>query len=417
MPLCTARKTGEVGGGGATPPHGAALMPTETPLWIAGAMSGTSLDGVDVALLRTDGARLFEIGPSLYRPYAPAERAALKRALGAVAARSTAELRADPAPAPEATRVVTEAHRAALADLIAQASGAGAPGPDLLALHGQTLLHRPDEGFTLQVLDAQALADAFSLPVAHAFRVDDVAAGGQGAPLASLHHFALVASAEAGRDPGAPVAVLNLGGVGNVTFVDPTAPGPEAPGALLAFDTGPANALMDDWMAARAGRAYDVDGAAAAAGRADTAAVERWLAHPYYAAQPPKSLDRDAFAPVSADLAGVSIEDGAATLALYTARSVARAATWAPRSPARWLVTGGGRRNPTLMGLLRAALAAPVEPIEALTVGGRAVDGDMLEARAFAQLGARMLAGDPITVPGTTGAPRPLTGGRVTRPV
>ncbi len=374
-----------------------------SPIWVAGAMSGTSLDGVDVALLRTDGARIDAFGPALCRPYSADERRVLKAALADAAARSTAALRSAAGAFPEARAVVTAAHREALGALLARAD---AP-PALVSAHGQTLAHRPEAGLTLQILDAQALADAFGTPVAHDLRAADVAAGGQGAPLAPLHHFALARAA----GETAPVAVLNLGGVGNVSFVDPSLAAPEAPGALSAFDTGPANALLDDWMAARTGAPLDRDGAAAAAGAADLDLVSQWLKHPFFAVPPPKSLDRDAFVRLPEALAGRSTADGAATLTAFTARSAALAARWAAQPPARWLVTGGGRRNPTLMRFLAEALDAPVAPIETWRVAGAPVDGDMVEACAFAQLGARVLGGLPISFPGATGAPRPLTGG------
>ncbi|MEO1328045.1 MAG: anhydro-N-acetylmuramic acid kinase [Pseudomonadota bacterium] len=382
-----------------------------TPIWIAGTMSGTSCDGVDGALALTDGEIVAGYGPTAYRAYSVEERGVLRAAMAAAAGRGSADLRSDPDLFPAARAVVTAAHLEIFRTLVEAAEGAlGAP-PALLAAHGQTVLHRPDDRFTLQILDAAAIAEQLRLPVAHDFRTADVAAGGQGAPFASFHHFALLKSAGETR----PTAVLNLGGVGNVSFVDPSADAPEAPGALLAFDTGPANALIDDWVLERTGARYDADGRLAAAGTADRARVARWKSHPYFAAPPPKSLDRDAFA-VRGDLDGLSTEDGAATLLRFTVETVALAARAAPAPPARWLVTGGGRRNPELMRQLAEALAAPVAPIEALTVAGQAVDGDMLEACAFAQLGARVLAGRPLSAPGTTGVPAPTSGGRIARP-
>ena len=190
------------------------------------------------------------------------------------------------------------------------------------------------------------------LPVVWDFRTADVASGGEGAPLVPFFHFACARFVGA----TAPVAFLNLGGVGNVTWVDPRAAGPEAEGALVAFDTGPGNALIDDFLALRLGRAFDEDGALAARGRVDEAALAGLAAHPYLARRPPKSLDRQDFHGFLDAVARLSTEDGAATLAALTARCVAEAGRWFPEPPTRWLVCGGGRRNATLMRMLRAGL-------------------------------------------------------------
>jgi anhydro-N-acetylmuramic acid kinase len=219
-----------------------------------------------------------------------------------------------------------------------------------------------------------------------------VAAGGQGAPLAPVYHQALAAPLEK------PIAILNLGGVGNVTWI--------GEGEPIAFDTGPGNGLIDDWVHARTGRSYDEGGRIAAAGRIDETRLAGMLAHPYLDQPPPKSLDRMDF--TLAAVEGLGLEDGAATLAGFTVRAVARACEHLPARPKRWLITGGGRHNATLMRMLAHALAVPVEPIEAI-----GADGDALEAQAFAFLAVRTLRGLPISFPATTGAPRPLCGGRL----
>jgi anhydro-N-acetylmuramic acid kinase len=228
--------------------------------------------------------------------------------------------------------------------------------------------------------------------VVDGFRSADVAAGGQGAPLVPACHAALAAGL------GRPLAVLNLGGVGNVTFIG-------RDGGLLAFDTGPGNALIDDWVLRHTGRGYDAGGALAASGRVDAGALATMLAHPWFGLPAPKSLDRDAWDP--APVEGLALEDGAATLAAFTAGSVARARDLLPEAPGRWLVTGGGRLNAALMGMLGERLGVPVEPVEA--VGW---DGDALEAQAFAYLAVRSRLGLPLSYPGTTGVPAPQPGGR-----
>ncbi|MBM9596070.1 anhydro-N-acetylmuramic acid kinase [Roseitranquillus sediminis] len=355
---------------------------------VLGAMSGTSLDGVDAAVLVTDGEGIKAFGPSAYRPYTPEERAVLRAALGRWPGDGVEE----------AARVVTEAHL----DLMRRFDR-----PDLAGFHGQTLAHEPRGRGTHQAGDAAGLARGLGVPVAWDFRSADVAAGGEGAPFAPFFHFAC--ARWAGLDE--PTAFLNLGGVGNLTWVDPAADGPDAPGACLAFDTGPANAPMDDLVRARTTLAFDEGGALAAAGRVDEEIVERFLAEPYLARPAPKSLDRLDFAWLWETGEGRRTEDAVATLAAVAAAAVAQGLDHCPSRPRRMLVTGGGRRNPTLMAMLADRAAIAVEPVEAI-----GLDGDMLEAQAFAYLAARVARGLPLSAPGTTGVPRPLPGGRICRP-
>ncbi len=350
-----------------------------------GLMSGTSLDGIDAAMVETDGESRIATGPSLTVPYEDGFRARLRGILGARG--PEAEIRAVEA---ELTRL----HGAAVAMLIERH---GLDGIELVGFHGHTILHRPDERRTWQIGDGALLAQLTGLPVVSDFRSADVAAGGQGAPLAPAWHRALAGSLER------PLAVLNLGGVGNVTWIGAGAD------EILAFDTGPGNALIDDWTLRHTGRAVDEGGTLARHGRVDAAAVAHFLAHPFFAAQPPKSLDRDDFAGLVPQR--LSSEDGAATLTSITAAAVARALDHLPAPPTRWLVTGGGRHNPVLMAALAEALGMPVDPVE--SVGW---DGDAIEAQAFAYLAVRSLRGRPLSFPGTTGVPAALTGGRLDRP-
>ncbi|HSR71438.1 MAG TPA: anhydro-N-acetylmuramic acid kinase, partial [Kiloniellales bacterium] len=262
----------------------------------------------------------------------------------------------------------------------------------VVGFHGHTILHDPAARRTRQIGDAGALAAALGIDVVHDFRSRDVAAGGQGAPFAPLYHAARAVGLER------PLAVLNIGGVANVTWIGPD------PDSILAFDTGPGNALLDDWAERNTGRPIDRDGALARAGRVDRGVLERLLDHPYFGWPPPKSLDRDAFDP--APVAALAPADGAATLTAFTAAAVAAALRHLPAPPRRWLVTGGGRHNPALMVGLEAWLQAPVEPVEA--VGW---EGDALEAQAFGYLALRALDGLPLSLPGTTGVPEPTGGG------
>ena len=352
-----------------------------SPKLSLGLMSGTSLDGVDAALLRTDGQSVSEHGQALTLPYPEALRARLRSVLGGVG------------PVAEVEREVTLFHARAVAALLDQA-GVAANEVEVIGFHGHTILHRPQQQKTWQIGDGALLAAQTGIAVVNDFRSADVAAGGQGAPLVPVFHAALA------EGLGRPVAVLNLGGVGNVTWID-------AEGAILAFDTGPGNALIDDWALHHTGKPVDEDGALAAAGQVDAAAVAAFLGHPFFAVRPPKSLDRDDFRSLAARLvAGATPADGAATLTAFTIAAVVSAAGHLPAPPVRWLVCGGGRRNPQIMAGLARALAAPVAAVD-----DEGWDGDALEAQAFAYLAVRSLRGLPLSLPTTTGVSAAMTGG------
>ena len=347
-----------------------------------GLMSGTSLDGVDVALVETDGESVARLGPSATFAYGADQRLALMGVLGGNG------------PVAEVERDLTLFHARLVSDFLAE-HGIDPSTVAVAGFHGHTILHAPDQRRTWQIGDGALLAAETGITVVNDFRTADVTAGGQGAPLVPVYHRALAAGLDA------PLAILNLGGVGNVTWISDD-------GSLLAFDTGPGNALIDDWALAHTGRPVDVDGRLAAGGRVRRDAVEAFLHHTYFDRHPPKSLDRDEFHALAWELVkGCSAEDGAATLTAFTAASVALAAYSFPRPVKRWLVTGGGRHNPEMMKSLGRALAAPVEPVE--VVGW---NGDALEAQAFAFLAVRSLAGKPLTYPQTTGVSAALTGGR-----
>jgi len=361
-------------------------------------MSGTSQDGVDVALIDTDGETITQFGPTACRPYSQSERTLLRRATAAAA--SLTDRTARPDIIAEAEALVTRAHGEAV-DAFLAANGLRVGEVAIIGFHGQTLLHRPDRRLTVQIGDGHGLAARLGIPVVYDFRAADVDAGGQGAPLAPLFHAALLR--RLALEP--PVAVLNIGGVANVTYVDA--------GEVIACDTGPGNALLDDFLRLRTGQPLDIDGRTAAAGRADEEAIRKLLAHAFFGAPPPKSLDRNDFRGWVGDtLDARSVADGAATLTAFTAAAVARVVPQLPRAPTTWIISGGGARNPTLMRMLAERLApARIESAHAV---GWSVDG--LEAQAFAYLAVRSLRGLPISLPTTTGAPRPLTGGILARP-
>ncbi len=358
-------------------------------IWALGAMSGTSLDGVDAAMVLTDGHRVLDFGPTAYRPYTATEQATLRAALGHWP--GTPETAA-------AAEVVEQAH----AELLSRFAGV-----ELVGFHGQTLAHDPANRRTHQAGDGGLLARALGLPVVWDFRSADVQMGGQGAPLVPFFHFALARRLGADR----PLAFLNLGGVGNLTWIDPRQPAPDSPGALLAFDTGPANAPVNDLMQRRRGQAQDEGGALAAEGTPDEDRIRDFLRHPYFYRMPPKSLDRNDFHMLLESLSNLPDADAAATLTAAAAAAVARGAEHFPVPVSQVIVAGGGRRNATLMAQLERRLHAPVIPADTL-----GLNPDMLEAQAFAFLAVRVAMGLPTSAPGTTGVPAAVGGGQVSWP-
>lgn len=363
--------------------------------WALGLMSGTSRDGIDAALIRTDGRMGVAAGPSSSLPYDQAFRGRLAAVCGG-----------DASFLGEVERELTLRHADAVHELL-EAHSISPREVGVIGFHGHTVKHAPERGHTRQIGDGDLLSERTGIDVVTDFRGRDVAAGGEGAPLAPLYHLARAAGL------ARPLAVLNIGGVANVTWIGdggPASIGDEAidRNILLAFDAGPGNALLDDWVLHKTGQPYDRDGALAAGGRIDRAIVEAFLTDPYFARPPPKSLDRDAFA--CAALAGLSPADGAATLSALTAAAIARAREHFPAPPRRWLVCGGGRRNPVLMAMIAARLDEPLEPVEA--VGW---NGDALEAEAFAYLAVRALKGLALSLPTTTGVSAPTSGGRLHR--
>ncbi|HEY5238395.1 MAG TPA: anhydro-N-acetylmuramic acid kinase [Rhizomicrobium sp.] len=357
-----------------------------------GLMSGTSLDGVDAALLDTDGEGVAVPGPALTAPYDSETRGLLRAALDAAR-----EVEAG-APVPYSIRVaerrLTEVHAEAVHALLAKAELA-ARDVDLIGFHGQTILHRPEQRWTWQIGDGELLARLTGIDVVNDFRSADVKAGGQGAPLVPLYHAAL--AREATRIVP-PVAVVNIGGVANITYI--------SGGEILAFDTGPGNAPIDDWAQKHAGLPLDENGALAASGRVDGDVLAQMLDHDFFARRPPKSLDRMDFGMEA--VAHLSPADGAATLTAFTAATIARAREHFPDPATMWIVCGGGRHNATLMRELRARVNADV--LSAEDAGWR---GDFIEAEAFAYLAARSVQGLPLSLPTTTGVQQPMAGGKL----
>ena len=385
-------------------------------VWALGLMSGTSLDGIDAALIRTDGITVEEFGPSHFVPYPASQRDELRK----MTLENT-----------EKEKIVRLEHELTLAHAVevkALLKQVNLQPQDVtvIGFHGQTIYHNPTEQISWQIGNGSLLAQKTSIDVICDFRRHDVAAGGQGAPLVPLYHAALA------HDLEKPIAVVNIGGISNVTWIgkmdgetksEDRSPKPlvarSALGScasqqasaeqyknILAFDTGPGNALLNDWVNHHTGNDCDRDGVHARKGKIHQNIVKKWLTHQFFNKKPPKSLDRGDF--TLKPIEGLSIEDGAATLTAFTAESIAKAAEWFPEPVTRWLITGGGRKNPVIMENLRQTVKtnAPIDPVEDVSW-----DGDMLEAQAFAFLAVRSLKGLPLTLPTTTGANYAVTGG------
>lgn len=345
-------------------------------------MSGTSLDGVDAAFVRTDGESLVELGPWITTAYPSRLRDGIRELLGKTERDAAVD---------DIEHWLTQWHTHAINNLLKE-NNLKYSKIDIIGFHGHTITHRPEQQFTWQLGDARMLASNAKVDVVADFRLADIGAGGEGAPLAPLFHRALAANQDK------PVAVLNVGGVANVTWIgDDT---------ILAFDTGPGNALIDDWVACHDAGRLDWGGEIARGGAAKASVVEEMLSSPYFAAPPPKSLDRQDF-----DLALVeaqSLEDGAATLTAVTVGAVMAARQHFPTPVNKWLVTGGGRNNAYFMESLAAGVGVPVLPVE--SAGWQ---GDALEAHAFGYLAVRSVRGLPLSLPTTTGVPAPTTGGQL----
>lgn len=359
-----------------------------------GLMSGTSMDGVDVAMIETDGERVTAFGPSGYRPYGETERTLLRRALSDAVGMTDRNAR--PGVLAEAERVVTDAHAEAVEAFLSM-HGIARQDVDLVGFHGQTVLHRPADRLTVQIGNGERLSARLGLPIVYDMRAADVAAGGQGAPLVPVYHRALARM----LDRSGPLVVVNIGGVSNITYID-------GDDVLIACDTGPGNALLDDFVLKATGQPFDAAGALAAQGAVDRVWIAQALQNPFFNLAPPKSLDRNHFAALSVD--SKSPVDGAATLTAFTSASIAAIVPLLPKSPHTFIIAGGGAQNPTLLAMLReCVMPASVESADAL-----GWSADAMEAQAFAFLAVRSLCQLPLTYPTTTGVARPAGGGVLT---
>ena len=366
-----------------------------------GLMSGTSMDGIDLAELVTDGEGRVERVAFHAVPYEASFRRRLEGSLATAAAMTARDER--PGDLGELEREITLRHAAAV-EAFLDKSGCKKADIDVIGFHGQTVLHRPQAGFTVQLGDGQLLADTLGIDVVHDMRANDMVHGGQGAPLVPAYHRALAESLPESHRDERPVAFVNIGGIANITFVG-------ADGELVAFDCGPGNTLIDQWVAANAGIPYDAGGAIASEGRVLPALAARYLSHPFFTAETRLSLDRGDFRAPEAGAA--SLEDGARTLAYVTASAIAASQRHLPEKPKLWILTGGGRLNRMIVADLTVATRHSGEVVIADELG---LNGDAMEAEAWAYLAVRSLKGLPLTFPGTTGVREPVTGGILSRP-
>ena len=354
-----------------------------------GVISGTSMDGIDVALIETDGHNVLRLGAGSMAPYPIPLRAALQDFLKDPS-------RAEHEPLTELENAVSDAFADAISSFLRQQK-LDAAAIDLIGMHGQTVFHRPERRFTRQLSQGQRMAKNLGIAVVDGFRLADVKSGGQGAPLAPMYHAALA------KDLPHPVMVLNLGGVGNVTYLDGD--------TIIAFDTGPASALIDDCVLKRFGLPYDDGGKIAMQGKVDAAILAQLMANPFFHEAPPKSLDRNDFHARAKIVDRLADHDAVATLSAFTIAATVDALRHVPSHPKRWLVTGGGRHNQSFMHGLAKALGVPVEPVES-----QGWNGDLIEAQCFGYLAVRSVMGLPLSLPSTTGVPEPLTGGMLWQP-
>ncbi|MEL6947766.1 MAG: anhydro-N-acetylmuramic acid kinase [Pseudomonadota bacterium] len=373
-------------------------------LTAVGLMSGTSMDGIDVALVKSDGLSSIAFGPSHSVPYPPKIRDRIKQGLVEALDIKLAANRCDrPGSLETLERDLTDAHVEAVQACLS-AHSLGRDAINLIGFHGQTVLHRPEIALTVQLGDGPRMADRLGTPTVYDFRAEDMKHGGQGAPLIPVFHQALAQRLVADGIATFPVAFVNIGGIANVSYIDHE-------NDPIAFDTGPGNALLDQWMEEQAGIPFDQGGRIASEGRVDDAIVKRVLGHTFFDVAGPKSLDRGDFLPLTDSL---DLADGAATLAAVTARSIARAREHFPKPPKCWIIGGGGRLNTTLMTMLATELRDDKAVVWTAEQAG--LDGDMLEAQAFAYLAIRSEKALPLTFPTTTGCKAAVAGGLTAKP-
>ncbi|MCC3860916.1 anhydro-N-acetylmuramic acid kinase [Pseudemcibacter aquimaris] len=361
-----------------------------------GLMSGTSVDGVDAAIIKTDGYSVKRYGKCHHLAYSKEQQKIILEAIDQARDAGNPDIRSNSISMAEG--FINEIHTKAVQEII-KINDLNRDDIDVVGFHGQTLLHNPDKGWSWQIGDGREIASELGITVINDFRRDDVENGGQGAPLVPIFHRALLPEKN-----DYPIALLNIGGVANITWI-----GGDDPSDMLGFDTGPGNALLDDWVREHSDLPYDKDGELSASGSVQEIFVNDLMNHEYFTEKPPKSLDRNEFG--IGQVSMLSPADGAATLIAFTVAAVKMAEVMCPDYVKKWYVCGGGAHNPTMMKMLSDTLYGDVEDISAL-----GFDGDYVEAEAFAYFAVRKLLNLPITFPGTTGVSEPSTGGKINKP-
>lgn len=360
-----------------------------------GLMSGTSMDGIDAALVRTDGEDIVERGAMGFYPYATDVQETLKHALVEAKNMTHHDERTDVLK--EAEKLITQLHVEAVNKFLAE-NELDVSDIDVLGFHGQTVLHRPHQALTVQLGDGHKLAKATGIDVVYDMRAKDMEHGGQGAPLVPIYHKALATSLPEHLLEKLPVVFVNIGGISNITYI-----GEE----LIAFDTGPGNALIDQWVQSEAGIAFDQGGMIAAEGKVNDALAAKYMNSPYFEKSLPKSLDRNDFLPPKSG--EISLEGGARSLAYVSASAILKSVDHLPDMPKLWIICGGGRHNPHIMSdLVKLAAETNSQVIKAEEAG---FDGDAMEAEAWGYLAVRSLQDLPLTFPKTTGCRKAVSGG------
>tara|TARA_R110000868_G_scaffold190862_1_gene434857 strand:- start:157113 stop:158204 length:1092 start_codon:yes stop_codon:yes gene_type:complete len=354
-----------------------------------GLMSGTSLDGIDAALLETDGENNITFKHGVYLPYKPEFRARMQKlAREDISILDMMRLEKE----------LTEEH-AAVVKMLLQEEFLTPNHVDVIGFHGQTIRHAPEEGLTLQIGNASLLRELTGIPVVSDFRRRDMAVKGEGAPLAPLYHQALFHGEEL------PIAVVNIGGVANLTWIG-------ANGELIAGDTGPGMGLIDAFVKERTNGAelYDKDGSYAENGTVDKLALETALNLPYFDKPFPKSADRYDFD--SIDVKSLPIENGCRTLCEITALTILKSLQKLPSVPKRVWLTGGGAEHPTIMKVLKQKCAEL--DVEVFNVVDKGLSANFMEAECFAWLAVRRLENKHLSLPSTTGCQKSVCGGILT---
>ncbi len=358
-------------------------MPKNKIITSLGLMSGTSMDGIDIALIKSDGQKINDRGANKYYPYSPKIKNSLVKLINNKT-NSLLEIK-------EIELEITKKHIAAVKDFLTK-NKIDKNNIDIIGFNGQTILHNPRKGITWQIGNAQMLASGTGIDVVADFRTKDLVFGGQGAPLVPIYHLALFA------DYKKPVLVLNIGGVSNITYIENN-----QEENLIAFDVCFGNAPLNDLVKKKTDKDFDKNGLLASKGKVNQDFTKAILALNYFKKQPPKSLDRNQFDEVIKKFSKLKMEDILASLVFIIGQSVTNSLKFLPKKPLEILVCGGGRKNLEIMKSIENTTQIKTTNIDNLKIGNNSINGDFIEAEAFGFLAIRNLLNLPISYPKTTG--------------